>query len=168
MEGPRLVLYESLDETHFEVESDYLYILFSEGTFQIIDISNPANPNLVSKHNLSDSLGNADYFTTHYDYLYVTKGFGIDTYEIQGDGDLAYQNTLSFSHPITFLETYERFGLCLWVEAVYLLNLEYPSRPCIGEVLELPAYTIHGVINDQYIYLSGHRLLVAEIKDIEQ
>ncbi len=150
-----------------QVDSDTLYVLFVGGDLQIIDITEPTNPQLIIEYNLSDTLNSAYYFVKQDDYLYVNIGSDIETYEIQADGHLEYQNTLSFSHSVMFLKTYEGFGLCLRGDAVYLLNLEYPSRPCIGEALELPYYTAHGVINGQYIYLVGNRLLVVEIKDIE-
>lgn len=154
-----------------DVVSDTLYILIHGGILQIIDIAAPTSPQLIAQHNLSDSLDQAYYFVKHNEYLYVARGYGIDTYEIQENGNLEYLNTLSFSHGITFLEIFGHFGICLYdgyvLDRLYLLNLSYPSRPCIGEYFDTVYSPSYAVINNQYIYLLAYLLDIIEIKEIE-
>ena len=152
-----------------DVVSDTLYILLDGGILQIINIAAPTNPQLIAQHNLSDSLDDADYFVKHNDYLYVSKGYEIETYEIQEDGALEYQNTLSFLRKVDFLTIYDEYGLCFHrtFGLLYLLNLSYPSRPCIGESSEPGGQLLYGVIENQYIYFLHPNLSILEIKEIE-
>lgn len=155
-----------------EVDTDTLYVLLVGGDLQIIDIATPTSPQLIAQHNLSDSLSNADHFVKHNGYLYATRGFDIDAYEIQINGALEYQNTLSFSHGIQFLRTYGDFGLALYdgflFNRLYLLNLTYPSRPCIGEFYELLENPDYATAYGQYIYILSPSLDILEMKVIEQ
>lgn len=154
-----------------EIVPDTLYILLQSGILQIIDIAVPTSPQLIAEHDISDSLVQAYYFVKYSQYLYVTRGYGINTYEIQEDGDLEYLNTLSFSHSITFLETFGSYGICLYDgvgwNRLYLLNLTYPSRPCIGEYLDVIGNPRYAVIDNEYIFLLAYGLDIIEIKEIE-
>ena len=155
-----------------QIVSDTLYILLDGGILQIIDIAAPTDPQLIAQHNLSDSLDQAYDFVKYNTYLYVTKGYGIDAYALQENGNVEYLNTLSFSHGITFLQTFENFGICLYdgysFNRLYILNLTYPSRPCIGEYLDLEGRPSCAVINNQYIYLLlSPSLNIYEIEEIE-
>lgn len=155
-----------------DVVSDTLYILMQGGILQIIDIATPTSPQLIAEHNLSDSLSDADYFVKYNRYLYVTRGFDIDAYEIMDNGDLESRSTLSFSHGIHFLRMYGDFGLALYdgflFNRLYLLNLTYPSRPCIGEFYELLENPDYATLDGQYIYILSPLLAVFEIKEIDQ
>jgi len=152
-----------------DVVSDTLYVLLSGGILQIIDVTSPISPQLIAEHNLSDTTDNVSYFVKHHEYLYVTKGYDIETYEIQEDGALEYQSSLPFLRTINFLSIHDKYGLCFHrtFGLLYLLNLSYPSRPCIGESSEPGGIMLYGVIDNQYIYFLHPNLSILEIKEIE-
>jgi hypothetical protein len=156
-----------------EIVSDTLYILQRDGNLQIIDIAIPTSPQLITEHSLSDTFNLPYYFVKQGEYLYVAKGYDIETYEIQGNSDVKYLNTLSFSHSIDFLQTFDHFGIVLYngflFDRLYLLNLTHPSRPCIGEYVELEdLHPVHAVMDDQYIFLLlSLTLRIIEIRDIQ-
>jgi hypothetical protein len=151
-----------------DVASDTLYILLHGGVLQIIDIATPTSPQLIAEHNLSDTVSEAEYFVKNHEHLYVSKGYDIETYEIHEDGALEYQNTLSFSHKVDFLNIYGEYGLCFHrvLGVLYLLNLSYPSRPCISEYKEPGGTMLNGVIENPYIYFLHPNLSILEIKEI--
>jgi hypothetical protein len=95
----------------------------------------------------------------------------INIYEFS-NGNLSYVSEMHADYaPITYLNIYGKYGLALSQSMVYLLNAEYPSRPCICEKMRVPVYGHFnfGTINGKTIYAIDNQMLhFIEIRDVPQ
>jgi len=152
-----------------EVDSNHAYILLGNSDFWILDISDPTDINVVSQVSVIDTLGgSANMFALRGDYLYFLKNRYIETYQQSENGDLEYLSRFGFASYMEFMHIGDNYGLaCDGISWVYLLNLEYPSRPCITEIYELAWFQHYGIIRDNYIYLLVPYLEILEIKEVQ-
>jgi len=153
-----------------EIDSSYAYVLLWNSDVYLFDISDPTNLNLVSHISLQDTLGDyAVMLTLKEDYMYFLKHAFLETYVLSDSSDLESISRIGFaSYSMNFIHVGEEYGLaCSGGSWVYLLNLEYPSRPCITEIYELGWPQQYGIIRDNYIYLLIPYLEILEIKEVQ-
>lgn len=162
--------YAYTDIIWFEVGSSLAYILFNNNNFCILDVSDPTNINMVSQVSVMDRFtGSANMFAKKGDYLYFLKTLSIETYQLSENYELEYLSSTGLAgFPMQFIYVGEKYGLvCPGISWVYLLTLEYPSRPLVTEMYELDNYQDFGIIRDNYIYLLDPYLEILEIKEIQ-
>ncbi len=154
-----------------ELDSSFAYVLLSNCDLYLLDISDPMNLNLVSHISLQDTLGvyDAVMVTIKDDYIYLLKEIFLETYALSDNSDLEFISRIGLaSYMMNFIHAGEKYGLaCSGGSWVYLLNLEYPSRPCITEVFDLGRHQYYGIIKDDYIYLLTPYLVILEIKEVQ-
>ncbi len=150
-----------------EVDSLFAYILLSSNDFYVLDVSDPTNPDLISQISLLDTLVPATAFTVNKNFVHVLKDYRIEIYQMTETNDIEYISELTFPNTIRFIYADGDYGLaCSGDLSVYLLNLEYPSRPCVSEIFDLGHYQNYGIIRDNYIYILTPYLKILEIKEI--
>jgi hypothetical protein len=156
---------------HTGVDSAYAYALAEENNFYIIDVKYPDDLQLIL-HYKGDTTAIYDRFATNANFIYfVHAGVSINIYEFS-NGNLSYVSEMHADYaPITYLNIYGKYGLALSQSMVYLLNAEYPSRPCICEKMRVPVYGHFnfGTINGKTIYAIDNQMLhFIEIRDVPQ
>ncbi len=154
----------------FEVDPHFAYILLYNSAFCILDISDPTNINIVSQVSVMDTVsGSASMFALKDDYLYFLKNSYIETYQLLENHELEYLSSTGFaSYSMLFIHVGEKYGIaCSGGSWVYLLNLEYPSKPCIAEIYDLDRPQEYGLFKDNYIYLLVPWLEILEIREIQ-
>lgn len=157
----------------FEIDSNYAYVLLSNSDICILDIRNPASPELISEIVNGNILPMIELFTLKNNYLYVLRVYHedhLETYEISEEYNIERLSKLYFPGELSFIYAGDKYGLALhmYSEAVYLLNLDYPSQPCISEIIYLETTPDYGIINDNLIYVLTPYMNVIEIKEIIQ
>lgn len=152
-----------------EIDSSFAYVLLWNSDLYVLDISDPMNLNLISHMSLQDTLGDAVMLAVKDNCMYLLKHAFLETYERSDSSDLEFMSRIGFASPsMNFIHVGEEYGLaCSGGSWVYLLNLEYPSRPCIAEIYELGLPQDYGIIRDNYIYLLIPYLAILEIKEVQ-
>lgn len=149
-----------------EVDSNHAYVLLKNRDFCILNIENPANPNIILQSHY-DTLPEITMFVINNNYIhFLTVMHEIRTYYFKEGTDLLYQSWLGFPENISFIYGEDKYGLALSYKTIYLLNLEYPARPCVTEMINLPESPDYGIIKGNYIYVLTPYLNIIEIKEI--
>ncbi len=158
---------------HFEVNGSRAYILFDnflfskmDEVFLILNIENPSLPQKVF-HSCCDTIYELKMFNINKNYIFfLSEVDGVVVYKIVSDNKLVRISHLMFPPPISFIYTKDKEGIVLSGNTFYYLNLEYPSDPCISEMMNLSGTLNYGLINPPYIYLLNPYLNIVEIREI--
>jgi hypothetical protein len=152
--------------TCFEVDSNYAYLILAGTAFRILDIKSPDELNLLYQNDTDWHYG----FALNDNYLYFLPYVGpaIETYEVTDSCFINLVSSITIPNYADFICTDTQYGLVLDGEYVYLLNLEYPSLPCVGEVITMYGNPNYGTIKENYIYILKPNLNIIEIKEITE
>jgi hypothetical protein len=173
IENPFQVGGYSLDKwiTDLEVDSNFAYIL-AEDEIQILNVETPDDPNLTYSLLFADTLPDPQTFSKRGNYLYVSARYNVPdtnllvTYDLSIDHALSRVSQMKCPHLIRYITSSAQNLLALSNSAIFLLNLAYPSRPCVAEVTS-PGGT-YGIMHNNYIYALDYGFLnIFEIKQIE-
>jgi hypothetical protein len=162
----------SFDNTirDLEIDSSFAYILSGQG-IQILEINDPSAPNLICSLSYSDTIPRPLTFSKKGSYLYVSARHDPDsnflmTYDLSIDHTLTKVSKMMCPHTIRYIDAGAQYMLALSDGATFLLNLEYPSRPCFGE-MATPGGD-YGIIRNNYLYaLNFWSLVIFEIRQVE-
>lgn len=157
-----------------EIDSNFVYCL-SENEIQILSVEEPNAPSLHFSMSVPDTLLHFLTFSKKGSYVYVAANYTdslssvLITYEVSANHTLHPVSQIAIpSRFIEYVGAGDEFILVTALSplTLYLLNLEYPSLPCIGE---WTAYSgTYGTIRDNYIYtLEPWGLYVIEIKQVQ-
>jgi hypothetical protein len=154
---------------YLEVDSNFAYIL-SGHEIQILNIEDPNAPTLT--HSLSFPINYLRTFSKKGGYIYVSAIYpdslssALITYDLSVNHTLHPVSQITCPFLIRYIDSRSQYTLALSLSALYLLNLEYPSAPCIGEMIA-PGGS-YGIIHNNYIYtLDYWSLNIFEIKQAE-
>lgn len=158
------------DIIQVEIDSDLAYVLVGDD-FLILDIQNPNALAIVASTSLP-SLGifNPEAFCKWNAIVYFS---GFTSYNawlsactLTTDRDLQVLDQIVVPDRIHQFHVSDAYTLAVsWFDA-YLLNLQYPSSPCISELIG--GGGIHGIIQENYVYFLTPFLEVFEITQVEQ
>jgi hypothetical protein len=140
---------------NFIYYSDKLYVGAGEKCL-IFDIKNPAEPHLT------DSLLFDSYsykLALNDNYLYSMNSREIDVYNLNNKKE---EWSLVFPNSLVNFSVFDKLGLAFTYGGAYLLNLEYPSKPAVLEMIA--PYCDYGIIRGDYIYLLSNGLKVYFVK----
>jgi hypothetical protein len=159
---------------HFEVDSNFLYVLLYANEFHIIDVTEPISPSAVYVLPNTDTMKCVS-FTVRDDYIYLSCIKGIPkliTYRVLDDNELAMLSEISCPSDFIHMHATACYGLALTgTPYIILLSLEHPAAPSISETISINAIPAYGIIEDNYIYVLSPFftpfLAIIEIKDVE-
>jgi hypothetical protein len=141
--------------TDFIDYAEKLYVDAGEKCL-IFDIKNPSEPRQTDSLLLGSY---SDRLNVNKNYLYSVS-YGIHVYNINNKNEESY---LGFPNYLVNVSVFDKFGLALTYNGdAYLLNLEYPSKPAVLEMIA--SYCHDCIIRDDYIYLLSDGLKVYLIK----
>lgn len=157
-----------------EVDSNFAYVLWVD-KIQIIDIEDLNAPSLLFSMSVPDTSLNFLTFSKKGSYVYVAANYTDSLNSILITYDLSANHTLNPvsqiaipSRSIVYIgaEVESILAIALSPFTLYLLNLEYPSLPCIGEWENYGG--TYGIIRDNYIYtVAPWGLYIIEIKKVQ-
>ena len=141
--------------TELEVDSNFAYVMTGQD-IQILNIGNPEMPSLVNSLAFIDTLPYPRTFLKKGKYLYVSARYSVPdstfliTYDLSDNRTLTKVSQMQSPHLLRYMDSSTPYMLALSNSAVFLLNHEFPSNPCIGEMAS-PGGD-YGIIRDQYIF----------------
>jgi hypothetical protein len=142
--------------TYFADYSEKLYVDAGEKCL-IFDIKNPSYPHQIDSF-LYDSYSYK--LNVNKNYLYSILSRRIDVYNLNNK---KCEWSLYFPDATFNISVFGKFGLALTRNGdAYLINLEYPSKPAVLEMVESDCN--YGIIRDDKIYLLSDGLKVYLIK----
>lgn len=163
----------SFDKQIFDlqVDSNFAYVL-AEDEIQILNIENLNDPILTYSLLFTDTLPHPHTFSKKGSYLYVSARYNVPdtnllfTYDLSANHTLSRVSQMMCPNLIRYITPSAQNLLALSNSAIFLLNLEYPSRPCFAE-MATPGGD-YGIIRNNYIYaLNFSSLAIFEILQVE-
>jgi|GEM_PF-1538920 len=121
-----------------EVDSNFAYVM-AGNTIQIVDIENPGAPGPVYSLPFTDTLPYPLTFSKKANFLYFSARYNaadsnvLITFELSENRSLRRVSQIACPSPLRFIDCNGKYPIALSSPHLFLLNLEYPSRPCIGE-----------------------------------
>jgi len=156
---------------HLEVDSNFAYVM-AGNTIQILDIETPSAPSLVYYLSFSDTLPYPLAFSKKENYLYVSARYStadsnvLITYDLSNDRTLHRVSQIACPPSLYFINCHGQYPIALSTPYLFLLNLEYPYRACLGDAVS-PGGN-YGVVNRNYIYtINQWSLNIFRIIEIE-
>jgi hypothetical protein len=152
-----------------EVDANFAYVL-SGTDFSILDIQNPCAPVLACSTSLVPSgILNPLAFAKKDDFFYFSgySPFSAKLFacELTASNDMKLLNYIACPGFIRQFCMSNGYTLAVSLYEAYLINLQYPSSPCISEVVD--AGGRYGIIQGNLIYILTPYLVIFEIKQVD-
>lgn len=168
---PVLISTFTLDDNieQIEIDSNSAYVL-TDTAFTILDIRNPSALAIVASTSLPLlSIFSPSSFCKKDTFVYIACFPGHPAWlaacALTESFDLEVQNHIVVPDRIRKFHMSDAYTLAISPFDTYLLNLQYPSSPCISE--EIGVGGIHGTIHQNHVCILTPYLVIYEIKQVE-
>ena len=171
--NPILITSYAFDNSinHLEVDSNFAYIL-SGSDIKILSIEEPNAPSLTYSLSFTDTLPQLQTFSKKGSHLYVSAKYSdsvssvLIAYDLSANHTLRRVSQMTSPFRIRYIDSGGPYMLALSLSFLSLINLEYPSSPCVGEMTTPGG--MYGIIHGEHIYTLDYRFLaIFEIRQAE-
>lgn len=151
-----------------EVDSHFAYVL-TGNDFCVLNIQNPSSIILLASTSLHTlDIFNPERFFKKETFVYIagfTTSDWLYTCELDVNNNIRLSNSILVPDRIRMFDASDEYTLAVSWWDTYLLNLQYPSSPCISE--EIGFGGIHGTIQQNYVFVLTPYLRIFEIRQVE-